>query len=113
MAKQKWADQEAEMLCKGGDAFQAWKAAYKLAKGFKAHHKIHNPMRMKQADGSYAQNDFQNTEVFKENFNQLLNNIKKHRSISNPRTTGPPYFLEAEQPTNLETIQGSTSQNEE
>ena len=66
---------EAEILCKGGDTFQAWKAAYKLAKGFKAHHKIHNPMRMTQADCSYAQNDFQNTKVFKNHSEQLLNNI--------------------------------------
>ena len=80
MAKRKWADQEvakAEMLYKVGHAFQSFKAAYKLAKGFKAHHKIHNPMIMKQADGSYSQNNFQNTEFFKEHFKQLFNNIKK------------------------------------
>ena len=79
MAKRKWADQEvaeAEMLCKGGHAFQSFKAAYKLAKGFKAHHKINNPMIMKQADGYYAQKNFQNTEFFKEHFKQLFNNIK-------------------------------------
>ena len=78
MAKLKWADQEvaeAEILCKGGHDFQYFKAAYKLAKGFKAHHKINTPMRMAQADGSYAQNNFQNTKVFKNHSEQLLNNI--------------------------------------
>ena len=75
MAKRKWADQEvveAEMLCKGGHAFQSFKAAYKLAKGFKAHHKIHNPMIMKQADSSYAPKNFQNTNFLKSILNNCL-----------------------------------------